>query len=1078
MAKMQASWTFNAQPRVASPPSPRFSPAQTLPAVFSAQQAGESIEFLQRELSRLLRACEYREHYPFNTCKKKEGSVCGAATPHSASGSNGASTRTTSKVASHKRDTTVSPLSGAEPALNLALSTTSSSSFTLDPHSGDAADSASFSSAGTGAALAAATTAADHGGISFSAFEKRRIAHLLGRVALEVAALWMYIHNDALLCGVSPADAIAPTSSISVTTREKAWQSSDCDPAVQAASPSALASSTAVGGDGSALAEVDFPGAERSVVVPAVTERSVRGESAKERRELCHSGLVAQITALSALFGTAVATQRSVERAPCKSGDQSVDLATNVSAAATPDVGTETLWGAAAAASTMLNSSLPGSIQGYIHEAVDVVSGTQRDCGTTSVEVSPLVAVASQAETSALSGVLLTAPEGSALHTGEVAVSPLARPVPTAARRARSDGLQRRRSSAPAPSIPSQLCAYVADDGVDGCGNGTLDASEANIISRKDDSTTVGANSDRYVSRCTSAGGGDTRFASHIREHLVSPHDDRSHTRPSSGNSAMEHAVRVDHLCTAASDTRTGLPGSAPSSFAVHTWAGGSGGVTTMVAPPLETAPVSDSSSLRVQCAFSALSLPTASLMSRPLQAPQFSTQRSQGHSGGSASSQPNASAALPSPDSAEMSPAATAAYLRSSSLFRRPHRFEVPVSRTQSLRRMPSISSSVSLAGASLGSPPGVSQHNGTLTAASGAHANSSVTSSHMAKSNSILRLSSGGVGVLRTPSYFAGIPPVVASASTTVDSPHSSVAGLHFKRVISLDSECGVWPQGSFADSLEMSQHKVASLVGRPSTFALERTLSSPLQHEAGLGAAAGSNSDHYRPLPAPAEGQSGEAFPVATSSSGPRSPVLPLGRAGHTHNHTTKSCHGTPNPAVSSSPTVAVLSNTLGGSSSCQLPAALLSPVHFSSSYPRNTLGTVTAPTAFASASAIVPGDLAADALALNSYRVEERTLTDFLRCLHDLRRTSLTDAEFDSLELRYFLPGVSRVLAMPPLLKPGFTSPPPAPPLPLFEGGELVPLHRGSLDYFCSLVRERLVEVCRHLRISAAPYLALL
>ncbi|CBZ35839.1 hypothetical protein, conserved [Leishmania donovani] len=1068
----------NAHTRAASPPPASPHPLPLLPAVFTAQQAEESVELIQRELSRLLRACEYREQHPYSVFKGRGDSSRGAATPRSTGSSNGTSSRSASALASHRRDPTASLLSDADPSLQLAQPTTAFSSFPLGPHGSDAAEAAFFSVAGTSAAANAAPAVANLSGASFSAFERRRIAHLLGRVALEIAAVWTYVRRNEPLCGTSPGDPTAPVSSVR-TTHGTARPSSDRSTAAPAASPLAPASLNADGGDGRAAMTVKVTSEEPGAPTPAVLQNSVLGEATEERQDACDGDPVPQITALSALIEAAAAIQRALEMADGGGGVDHAASAERAGAAAACSVSANTLLGAAQAAALTFSSFPLDGVRAPTQEAAGVGAGKQSCRGSAVVDTSSDVAGASQAPPSALTGGRTSAREAAEQHSGEGESKPLAMPNATVARQAPSGSSPVKRGSTASSSIPSYLRAYVFEEGADGCADEMDNFGEGNGVSGNQGARAVLANADKSVSRSISVGSANARSLSRASELPATSHDDGYKTRPSSARSAVEHPARASHLSPAATVTRPSLLGSAGVSLTAPTHAGGSGGGATLVAALVDADPVSHSSSLRIQRALSALSLQSASFVSSPLQEPQLSTQQSQVCSGGSASSHPNASVSQRSPDSAEMSSAAAAAYLRSTSLFRRPHRLEVPVSRTQSLRRATSISSPMSVEGISLGSAPGAVYYNGMPSMASGACGNSSAASFHMTKSNSGLQLSSGGVGILRTSSGFNSFLPVAMGASTTVDSLHSSVAGLHFKRVISVDSEGELWRQGSLADSLEMSPQKVTPLLGRPSASAMEATLSSsPLSQDAGLATATGSHSDRHGALKSPLEGQSGGVVPVATSLSGHRSSALPPGRTELSRNRNALSRRGTPKPTVSSASAVAVPSAVLGSSSSQQRPVALLSPVHFSSSPQRRTHRSVAVPTVFAPAPGAAGGGLAADGLTPCLYHVEDEILKEFLRCVHDLTRTSLTDAEFDSLKLCYFLPGVSLVTSTGTARPPSSSPPPTAPPLPLFEGGELVPLHRGSLDVFCSLIRERLVAVCRSLRISTAPYLALL
>ncbi|KAG5474059.1 hypothetical protein CUR178_04170 [Leishmania enriettii] len=1007
------------------------------------------MEFIQRALSRLLRACEYREQHPYAVSKGEEHNSSGAAA------------RITSTSASHTHDPTASSLSDAEPSFKLAQSATSSSC-PPGPHRTDAA----------GAAATTSPMAESLCGASFSSFERRRIAHLLGRVALNIAAVWTCVHQGESLCGDSPA--ADTTSVLSVPTT--AGRSIDIGTAAPA-SPSTSASSTADGGRVGAATAVSLRNAEISGTVPTEMRHSVWGEAAQERRDARTRDPAVWITALKALIETAAAIRRSQEKAGGGGRGESASPAEEAGAGTAGWVSMRAPLEAEPAISQTFRDSPLGEARESVQRARDASVDRYSARGSLGVATPSVVAAASRSPPSPPTAGRTTASKGPELNSGEGGATPFAARDRTTARRDQRSSSPVKQTSAAGSSIPFYLRAYVFEDGNERCGDKIGDSGDESGVTGNEGDTTAPPNADRGLSRPISAGSVHTRSLSRASELLFTPQDDSYPTQTSSGRSAMESAARASRLSAAATGSRPTLLGSAATSLTAPAYAGGNGGAAITVAALLDADPASHSSSLHIRRALSASSLPSASLTSSPLQGLQFSMHRSQGYSGGSASSQPNASVSHRSPDSAEVSPAAAAAYLRSRSLFRRPHRLEVPVSRTQSLRHAPSISSPVSVIGISIGSAPGVVHPCGALASASGAYGNSSAASSHMAKSSSGLQLSSGGAGNLRTSSYLASFPPVAMGTSATVDSPRSSVAELRFKRVVSLDSEGCLWPQGSLADSLEMSQQKMAPLVGRPPTSAIETTLSSPLPQQAGLATITGGRTDQCGTFTSP-EGQPEGAMHAAAFFSGRHSSARPSGRTEVSCNLSAQSRCGTPNPPVPSASTVTVSSALLGSSSSRLRPLSLLSPVHLNLSPQARATAAVLTLTSSSPAPASAGDGFAADGPTLCLYRIEEDILTEFLRCVHDLRHADLTDAEFDSLQLRYFLPGVSLATSS---IKAGSQSsfpPPPAPPLPLFEGGELLPLHRGSLDVYCSLIRERLGAVCRQLRISTAPYVALL
>ncbi|KAG5473490.1 hypothetical protein LSCM4_03559 [Leishmania orientalis] len=1047
---MYASAAPNVPFRTASLPPPSPLPLPHPPAVFSAQQAEESIEFIQRELSRLLRACEYREQYPYVVSKGEEHNSSGAAA------------RITSTSASHTHDPTAFSLSDAEPSFKLAQSATSSS-FPPGPHRTDAA----------GAAATTSPMAASLCGASFSAFERRRIAHLLGRVALNIAAVWTYVHQGESLCGDSPA--ADTTSVLSVPTT--AGRSIDIGTAAPASPPTSV-SSTADGGRVGAATAVSLRNAEISATVPTEVRHSVWGEAAQERPDARNRDPAVRITALKALIETAAALRRSQEKAGGGGRDESAYPAEEAGAGTAGWASMRAPLEAEPAISQTFRNTPLGGVRESVQKAGDVSVDSYSARGSLGVAAPSVVAAASQSPPSPPTAGRTTASKGPEQNSGEGGATPFAARDRTTARRAQRSSSPVKQSSAAGSSIPFYLRAYVFEDGNERCGDKIGDSGDGSGVNSNEGDTAAPPNADRGLSRPISTGRVHTRSLSRASELLVIPQDDSYPTQPSSARSAMENAARASHLSAAATGSRPSLLGSAATSLTAPAYAGGNGGAAITVAALLDADPASNSSSLHIRRALSASSLPSASLTSSPLQGLQSSMHRSQGYSGGSASSQPNASVSHRSPDSAEVSPAAAAAYLRSRSLFRRPHRLEVPVSRTQSLRHAPSISSPVSVTGISLGSVPGVVHPCGALASASGAYGSSSAASSHMAKSSSGLQLNNGGAGNLRTSSYLASFPPVAMGTSATVDSPRSSVAELHFKRVVSLDSEGCLWPQGSLADSLEMSQQKMAPLLRRPSTSAFEATLSSPLPQQAGLATTTGSLTDQCGTFTSPSEGQPEGAIHAAASFSGRHSSARPSGRTEVSRSLSAQSRRGTLNPPVSSASTVAVSSALLGSSSSRLRQLSLLSPVHLNLSSQARAIAAVPTLTYLSPAPATAGDGFAADGPTPCLYHIEEDILTEFLRCVHDLRQANLTDAEFDSLQLRYFLPGVSLVTSSTTAGSQSSCPPPSAPPLPLFEGGELLPLHRGSLDVFCSLIRERLGVVCRHLRISTAPYVALL
>ncbi|KAK7200033.1 hypothetical protein NESM_000052800 [Novymonas esmeraldas] len=1038
---MFLSSTLPGPARTADSPPPTPLPA-TPPstAIFTAQQAEESIDFIQSELSRLLRACEYREQHPYKARKVGEASRHAVTTTRSADGGSagGAARAGASVSALQRRDPVAgSRLSDAElpstpPLLSGGVATPTAAKR-------EEAVATSFSSA------------------SFSAFERRRIAHLLGRVALEIAAVWTYVHECEPFGdggAIASMDGTTPASSAPTTARGTTRQSSDHSTAVPAASPSTPVS----------LGAADAGDTAESGTLPRCAWAGVT----EERRRASEGNSDSRITALGGFIETAMAIRRSLDAA--EDGDGS-DGASRLSGSPAPSE---------AAPATSLTFSSPSfdGVRAVAHDAVDGVaaSRSRRSSAVSGSSPAAMTAAPERLATPCFEGRTWT-PRGPTLHAPPTAPESVPR---TSATSSNSGRAAHQGSSGTTSSIPFYLRAYVVEDeeeavaavtgDVDGGGGG----GGAHAVAPAQAQTYAGPG----ASRSASGASMNLRSFSRASEFTTPVTEDSDPARLLSLHSIAEQATRGGRRGSAATSAHNHdslsspltLPTAPPCARGggVGGGGGGGGGVATIIASRLDSDPASHGSSPRLQRALSGSSLHSASLMGSPLQAPQFGAQRSLGHSAGNTSSLPNASASQRSPDSTDMSPAAAAAYSRSTSLLRRPHRLAVPVSRTQSLRRVPSISSPISVAAASLGSAPVTGHH--TAGPAPGTYGGSSLTSSHIAKSASGLRLSSGGGGgALHTSPYAAGSPPVAMGASATADSPHSSVAGLHFKRVVSLDSEGGGWAQGSLADSLEMSQHRAMSLFSRPSASAAGGALpSSPFLGETGLVTAAGSHTDHDGLL-SPSTARPNSYTSIPASSAGHRSSTVPPTRAEPARTTGAQGRHATPSPAPPAA--------------AARPRHAPLSPATDSGPAPRRVLqGTVGATPAYMAAppnaDAARRGALAADELPPYAYRIDDNVLQEFLCCIHDLAQANLTEAEFDMLELCFFIPGVTLATPPPATQSPSSSPSPAALPLALFPGGEEVPVRLGSLDLYQSLLRERLTAVCRNLRISARPYLSLL
>lgn len=337
-----------------------------------------------------------------------------------------------------------------------------------------------------------------------------------------------------------------------------------------------------------------------------------------------------------------------------------------------------------------------------------------------------------------------------------------------------------------------------------------------------------------------------------------------------------------------------------------------------------------------------------------------------------------------------------TDAYSRSASLLRRPHRLEVPVSRTQSLRSSSQHGQQRPLSNSSSGMP--AAPHRLTTT---------STSSNHHA-----------------TDRVITSAPRSSPRQMPLPDSPHSSLAGLHFKRVVSLGSECGNgWPPLSPVESLDTSQVKVASVTRR----------SSGGLHGSGHSAPVALVPLAHRP---PSQGS--VASPNQTSTEVEEQRLSPAPTRGAT-----------------------------------QSPPASVS---LQNSHPH---------TAPYSASPTPPPSTR---VAATTYYIDPGRLHEFIDCLSAIMQTEFTAEEFDSLGLTYSIPGITAVISPSPLWESSTTpcltntttlgqttTSQLITPLPLFEDGARTPVSQRDLSFYSAHVQKAVEDVCNTLHLQPSDFL---
>lgn len=1015
----------------------------------SAEEAQRKIEYIQAELFRVQRACEYREEHPYNPAEAQSKAEGRGTLPHNGKPDAGES----------------SPLRlvSSFPALRVCASNTSShlasggdSGAAKPPFSQTRAAEANGGKAGRGGGTTRNV-------LSFSAFERRRIAQLLGRVAVETAAIWAFVHQWSAL---GDAAATSPSSSMMNT----AWA-----PARQSSERSTV--TTASAGESHDLQppqQKTRPPPHGHELGDQVGTNSKRATSQlADGQEAVSESAAAQMEALNTLIQTAISIQRM-------------------------------LAGSGGSSTVGWESQIPTSVTNGIHASV----GQTRREVSADADAEPYSAVPSTSATQQKDSQLSISPPLTTdlEHTlpGSTSALPLPSPMPPPASSAHTPA-----SPPPPPlthaeektSIPAYLKGYVweasentSTEEVKHASDGPAGNDDNGGNEDDDDATVIVVNVDRGDSRSVSAGsttGANLRSFSRASDAFASSHAESHTNSPSSAPSRAEVVgANGANNNNQPNSNSTRLQGNASSIIAHHRFDSDMG-FTTSLSP--------------FRRVISGSSFRSSSLIGSPVQAQQYSHPRSQGYSTSSLHSQPlqltqgnkqAGSSAGQSPDSAEMSPAAAAAYSRSTSLLRRPHRLEVPISRTQSLRRVPSCTSPTSATGS--GSPPSGTVPVSTTGAAFYSHAH--VPSQPTAK--------------------ITGSPPVGLSTSATGDSPHSSITGLHFKRVISVDSENGGWLPGSLADSLDMSHSKPASLLGRPGAPSYSTNVTpSPVPQEAVMTAAAGGADASQRPtstLSAPTEltmmatypsaggGGGADAEGASTASSPLTSSYAVPGRGDSFRGSSVHSRNLTPYYFPSSSGVPA--------RASAPPPPPPTPPTPSRSTMPQSSAGRTPSRPTSASArftaappaqgqpvrAGAVPGGLAkvveAAPLPPHSYKVDAEKLTTFLQCVRELVQTEFSDDEFDSMHLFYFLPGVSLVRPAAAASEEGSDGPAGQSgstpsilplkthsddgPLPLFSGGERVPVRLRKLDVFYNLVKRKVQEVCDNVDMNSKPFLSLL
>ncbi|KPA80458.1 hypothetical protein ABB37_04684 [Leptomonas pyrrhocoris] len=1016
-------------------------------SLLTAEAAQQKIESIQAALLRVQRACEYRDEHPYDPVEAQgggdsSGSGVGVPCPTDG-GQRGGSTPRTARPAS------------ADPFIKAP-----NSSAIPEVHSAAPADHREEkATAGTRLVL------------SFSQFERRRIAQLLGRVAVDIAAVWAYVHQ---------------WSSLGEVTADAASESGIC-----------------TSGKGHLNG-----GRTRSASQPTNgNDGNLRWASAVKGNPEAH------MAALNTLIHTAVSIQQMLaggdDRRGTGAGKDSV-VTVFQEGSVSPNID------AAQGDASFATTARPDS-------AVPSASATQQEDSSApspspppSAELAHTLPAPSNMAPPPAPSPAPPPPEQPAGLRSTLAAQPSA----TSSSIHAAHGDNSAATAAVMASIPAYLKAYVWE----GSGKTTPEGEGEEDEEDDDDATVVVVNAERGDSRSISGGsttGVNPRSFSRVSDTFAASHTGSRNTSPFPMDTSPGTHV---HNSPGSSNTR--VQGNASSIIAHHRFD-------------------SDMTFTATSSPFKRVVSISSSLIGSPVLAQPYSQPRSQGNSGMSALSQPapnttssqqnnsfsnnnnynSSSTSARSPDSAEMSPAAVAAYSRSTSLLRRPHKLEVPVSRTQSLRRTPSYTSPTSMTSGS--SPPDAAAvTNNTRTAL---YSDAPVPSLHVAKAHSGGGSGGGCVPVVGAPALSSSSP-VGPPTNATGDSPPSSLAGLHFKRVISVDSEAGGWPPGSLVDSLEMSPSKGTSLFGRLAAASYSTNLTPspapqemPAENEGQRATVVGAPMELTVPtayLSHSSGGSGGGGMDVggaSTASSALTTSYLVPGNADSIRNGSLHSRNLTPYsfpspgggapprvsapapppppPPPAASPRPVVLQSSTGktpttGPSPSARPTAV------------NSVSAAAAPstTSFMQGQAVRANTLAGgranviDSAPLppHSYKINAEKLATFLQCVRGLVQMEFSEEEFDSMHLFYFLPGVS--LAKPaaapeegnegPEGRTGSTATATSKagneeaPLPLFNGGERVPVRRTKLDVFYSLVKRKVQEICDNVGVPSASYLSLL
>jgi hypothetical protein len=1099
--------------------------------LLSAEEAQRKIEYIQAELLRVQRACEYRDEHPYDSTEAHNTAEYRSRRLNGEEHCDGGTSRHAGRA------------EASEPSVKLVNSSNSHiySVMMKTPRSCDVSVGGNGGDVFTTVAPSGHTKTFVGGGkgsggarhmLSFSEFERRRIAQLLGRVAVEIATVWAYVQQCGTLGDTATPvyTATTPSSTPMNTARGPARQSSERSVATAApASERGLSlqqqqSKTNSHGNDRRWEAWSPPDATAC----GASQLSDRGEE-RGRLESMPAAVgshTAQMAALNTLIQTAVSIQRMLAGDWGEGGDRDGESGP---AALSPVSTTPAQVHADVIAR---NSSADTAL--LPHSAVPSTSATQWD--DSSISGPPPPSAELEHTLPAVTNALPATPslpqqtartqqqqqqqpsQQQQQHLGES--SGVSFPNSHASSSNGQHGHPTSSASAAqAPVIPDYLKKYVWEDPA------KTPPASSEAKEEEDDDATVVVNVDRGDSRSVSAGsvtGANLRSFSRVSDVFAGSHAESHHTSPlgaevplgnSSGNTNSGPHMRFH--------------GNASGIIAHHRFDSDMGFNTP--ASPFKRV---------VSCS----SLRSSSLIGSPVQAQQYSHPRSQGYSTCSVHSQPlhtnslhchshshshsnnnNSSSAGRSPDSTEMSPAAAAAYSRSTSLLRRPHRLEVPISRTQSLRRVPSYTSptSVTSGGGGDSSPPG---GGGVVPSSTTGNAFNAPAYTSGQQTGKVVSNGGGVDGYAQAAPGLARSPPVMLSTSVTGDSPHSSIVGLHFKRVISVDSENGGWPPGSLADSLEMSHSKAASLFGRPvaTSYSTNVTPSPALQEAAG----ASGEWQCIATASAPTElalltggggpgGAGADVGGASTASSALTTSYVVPGRADsfrgggsvHSRNLTPyyfPSPSGAPTrvsvpaPPTPSRPIVQqqqqqqnsnagkALSSVTARTSPSMRPTATAgggAALYTQGGSSRSTSGSATGLAKPAESAPLPP----------HSYKIDPEKLANFLQCVRGLVQTEFSEDEFDSMHLFYFLPGVSLVKPTPGHEKEGaegcegrtsFTSSTAQKegnadaPLPLFPDGERVPVRLTKLDVFYSLVKRKVQEVCDNAGVPSEPYLALL